>query len=56
LTTRTALAFHNAQLEAVAFGDEFEPSAFEDLTQPKMKAIHKVRLRILNESSPATLN
>ena len=39
----TALAFHNAQLEASAFREEFDPENFEDLTLPKYDAIHKVR-------------
>jgi hypothetical protein len=39
---REALAFHYAQLEASAFRDEFDPSAFEDATRPKIDMIHKV--------------
>jgi ATP-dependent DNA helicase 2 subunit 1 len=38
-----ALAFHNAQLEASAFSEEFDPESFEDLTLPKVDGIHKVR-------------
>lgn len=37
-----ALAFHNAQLEASAFREEFDPESFEDLTLPKVDVIHKV--------------
>lgn len=37
-----ALAFHNAQLEAAAFREEFDPDNFVDLTEPNSKAIHKV--------------
>ncbi|KAJ7228183.1 SPOC like C-terminal domain-containing protein [Mycena pura] len=36
-----ALAFHNAQLQATAFGEEFDVDAFEDLTAPKVDMIHK---------------
>jgi ATP-dependent DNA helicase 2 subunit 1 len=39
----TALAYHNAQLQASAFREEFDPEAFEDLTRPKYDMIHKVR-------------
>jgi len=38
-----ALTFHNAQLEATAFREEYDPESFEDLTLPKSKFIHKVR-------------
>lgn len=37
-----ALAYHNAQLQASAFREEFDPEAFEDLTRPKYDMIHKV--------------
>ncbi|KAJ7598810.1 SPOC like C-terminal domain-containing protein [Mycena floridula] len=36
-----ALAYHNAQLEARAFQDEFDPDSFEDLTEPRHDIIHK---------------
>ncbi|KAI0788279.1 ku70-like protein [Fomes fomentarius] len=36
-----ALAYHNAQLEASAFREEFDTEAFEDLTEPKYDMIHK---------------
>ncbi|KAJ7044846.1 SPOC like C-terminal domain-containing protein [Mycena alexandri] len=36
-----ALAFHNAQLQATAFGEEFDPDSFENLTDPKVDMIHK---------------
>ncbi|KAJ6615653.1 Ku DNA-binding complex Ku70 subunit [Mycena sp. CBHHK59/15] len=36
-----ALAFHNAQLQATAFGEEYDPDSFEDLTAPKVDMIHK---------------
>lgn len=37
-----ALAYHNAQLQASAFREEFDTEAFEDLTRPKYDMIHKV--------------
>lgn len=43
----TALAYHNAQLEASAFREEFDPEGFEDLTLPKYDTMHKVRSRTL---------
>jgi len=36
-----ALAYHNAQLEASAFREEYDPDSFEDLTLPKDEMIHK---------------
>ncbi|TFK50167.1 ku70-like protein [Heliocybe sulcata] len=36
-----ALAYHNAQLEASAFREEYDPESFEDLTIPKYDLIHK---------------
>jgi ATP-dependent DNA helicase 2 subunit 1 len=36
------LAFHNEQLQASAFREEYDPSTFEDLTLPKLDMIHKV--------------
>ena len=39
----TALAYHNAQLEASAFREEFDPDEFEDLTLPKYAGMTKVR-------------
>ncbi|KAG0705785.1 SPOC like C-terminal domain-containing protein [Suillus ampliporus] len=36
-----ALAYHNAQLQASAFREEFDPETFEDLTRPKYDMIHK---------------
>ncbi|KAG6901967.1 hypothetical protein C0995_006196 [Termitomyces sp. Mi166 len=36
-----ALAYHNAQLEASAFREEFDSDLFEDLTLPKIEMIHK---------------
>lgn len=36
-----SLAYHNAQLEAAAFRDEYDPDSFTDLTEPNAKAIHR---------------
>jgi len=36
-----ALAYHNAQLEASAFREQYDPDSFEDLTEPKTEMIHK---------------
>ncbi|KAH9917274.1 ku70-like protein [Fomitopsis serialis] len=36
-----ALGYHNAQLEASAFREEFDPAAFEDMTIPKYDQMHK---------------
>jgi hypothetical protein len=43
LNCLAALGFHNAQLQAAAFREEFDPEAFEDLTLPKIDMIHKAR-------------
>ena len=42
----SALAYHNLQLEAAAFREEFNSESFEDLTLPNYKAMHKVELII----------
>jgi len=36
-----ALAYHNAQLQASAFREQYNPDSFEDLTEPKTEMIHK---------------
>ncbi|EKM57865.1 uncharacterized protein PHACADRAFT_116276 [Phanerochaete carnosa HHB-10118-sp] len=36
-----ALEFHNAQLQASAFREEFDPETFEDLSLPNYDMIHK---------------
>ncbi|KAF9456442.1 SPOC like C-terminal domain-containing protein [Collybia nuda] len=36
-----ALAYHNAQLQASAFREQYDPESFEDLTEPKADMIHK---------------
>ncbi|KZP10481.1 Ku DNA-binding complex, Ku70 subunit [Athelia psychrophila] len=44
-----SLAYHNAQLEASAFSEEFDPEAFEDLTLPKIDVMHKRAGPLLKE-------
>ncbi|KAI9457031.1 SPOC like C-terminal domain-containing protein [Boletus coccyginus] len=44
-----ALAYHNAQLQASAFREEFDTEAFEDLTRPKYDMIHKRAGALLRE-------
>ncbi|KAG6372151.1 SPOC like C-terminal domain-containing protein [Boletus reticuloceps] len=44
-----ALAYHNAQLQASAFREEFDAEAFEDLTRPKYDMIHKRAGALLKE-------
>ncbi|CAL1715872.1 unnamed protein product [Somion occarium] len=44
-----ALAYHNAQLEASAFRDEFDPDSFEDHTLPKLTTITKRAGPLLKE-------
>ncbi|KAI0353683.1 ku70-like protein [Trametes cingulata] len=44
-----ALAYHNAQLEASAFREDFDPEAFEDLTVPKHDMIHKRAGKLMQE-------
>ncbi|KAH8828524.1 SPOC like C-terminal domain-containing protein [Flagelloscypha sp. PMI_526] len=44
-----ALAFHNAQLEAAAFREPFDPSDFEDLTKPNHDAHHKKAGKLIAE-------
>ena len=39
-----ALAFHNEQLQASAFREQYDPESFEDLTEPKLEMIHKASL------------
>ncbi|KAJ7098685.1 SPOC like C-terminal domain-containing protein [Mycena belliarum] len=51
-----ALAFHNAQLQATAFGEEFDPEAFEDLTEPKVDMIHKRAGKLLEAWKIAVAN
>ncbi|KAJ6561453.1 SPOC like C-terminal domain-containing protein [Mycena vulgaris] len=51
-----ALAFHNAQLQATAFGEEFDAEAFEDLTEPKFDMIHKRAGKLLEAWKIAVAN
>ncbi|KAJ7462125.1 SPOC like C-terminal domain-containing protein [Mycena latifolia] len=51
-----ALAFHNAQLQATAFGEEFDAEAFEDLTEPKVDMIHKRAGKLLEAWKVAVAN
>ncbi|KAN0092527.1 SPOC like C-terminal domain containing protein [Tylopilus felleus] len=44
-----SLAFHNSQLQASAFREEFDTEAFEDLTRPKYDMIHKRAGALLKE-------
>ncbi|KAF8824695.1 hypothetical protein HHX47_DHR7000139 [Lentinula edodes] len=44
-----ALAFHYDQLEASAFREEFNPDAFEDLTEPNVDLIHAKAGKLLKE-------
>ncbi|KAI0763322.1 ku70-like protein [Trametes elegans] len=44
-----ALAYHNAQLEASAFREDFDAEAFEDLTVPKYDMMHKRAGKLLRE-------
>jgi hypothetical protein len=46
----SALAFHNAQLQATAFREEFDPEAFKDLTEPNVDRIHTVRAPLFSFS------
>lgn len=50
-----ALAYHNAQLQASAFREEFDPEAFEDLTRPKYDMIHKRAGNLMKEWKRAIL-
>ncbi|KAK7062206.1 hypothetical protein R3P38DRAFT_3303206 [Favolaschia claudopus] len=51
-----ALAFHNAQLQATAFGEEFDTDAFEDLTLPKVDMIHKRAGKLIEAWKVAVAN
>jgi len=51
-----ALAYHNAQLEASAFREEFDDNAFEDLTVPKIDMIHKLAGSMLKEWKDLVVN
>ncbi|KAJ7118563.1 SPOC like C-terminal domain-containing protein [Mycena crocata] len=51
-----ALAFHNAQLQATAFAEEYDPDSFEDLTAPKVDMIHKRAGKLLEAWKVAVAN
>ncbi|KAH7884884.1 SPOC like C-terminal domain-containing protein [Phlebopus sp. FC_14] len=51
-----ALAYHNAQLQASAFREEFDVEGFEDLTRPKYDMIHKRAGGLFKEWKKALLN
>ncbi|KAH9948578.1 ku70-like protein [Amylocystis lapponica] len=50
-----ALAYHNEQLEASAFREEYDPASFEDLTAPKYDLIHKRAGQLMREWKQALL-
>ncbi|KIK96288.1 hypothetical protein PAXRUDRAFT_826120 [Paxillus rubicundulus Ve08.2h10] len=51
-----ALAYHNAQLQASAFREEFDAESFEDLTKPKYDMIHKRAGLLLKEWKKVLMN
>ncbi|KAF9219431.1 Ku DNA-binding complex, Ku70 subunit [Gyrodon lividus] len=51
-----ALAYHNAQLQASAFREEFDVESFEDLTRPKYDMIHKRAGALLKDWKKALMN
>lgn len=51
-----ALAYHNAQLQASAFREQYDPDSFEDLTAPKLEMIHKRAGNLLGEWKSAVNN
>ncbi|KAF9231369.1 SPOC like C-terminal domain-containing protein [Melanogaster broomeanus] len=51
-----ALAYHNAQLQASAFREEFDAESFEDLTRPKYDMIHKRAGPLLKDWKKALMN
>ncbi|KXN91753.1 ATP-dependent DNA helicase II subunit 1 [Leucoagaricus sp. SymC.cos] len=51
-----ALAYHNAQLQASAFREEFDPDSFEDLTEPNIGKIHKRAGSLMKEWKLALFN
>ncbi|KIM39192.1 hypothetical protein M413DRAFT_447154 [Hebeloma cylindrosporum] len=44
-----ALAYHNAQLQASAFREQYDPDSFEDLTEPKVGSMHKRAGKLMKE-------
>ncbi|KAK7043879.1 ATP-dependent DNA helicase II subunit 1 [Paramarasmius palmivorus] len=51
-----ALAFHNAQLQASAFNEQYDPDSFEDLTLPKYEMIHKRAGKLMKSWKVALVN
>jgi len=51
-----ALAYHNEQLQASAFREQYDPESFEDLTEPKEEMIHKRAGKLMKEWKTALLN
>ncbi|KAF5364412.1 hypothetical protein D9758_010691 [Tetrapyrgos nigripes] len=51
-----ALAYHNAQLEASAFQEEFDEEDFEDLTEPNVDMIHKRAGKLMKDWKLALLD
>ncbi|XP_006458925.1 hypothetical protein AGABI2DRAFT_217743 [Agaricus bisporus var. bisporus H97] len=51
-----ALSYHNAQLQASAFREEFDVEAFEDMTEPNFEKIHKRAGNLMKEWKLALLN
>jgi len=51
-----ALAYHNEQLQASAFHEEYDPESFEDLTEPKVDMIHKRAGQLMKEWKMALVN
>ncbi|KAJ8077604.1 ATP-dependent DNA helicase II subunit 1 [Marasmius tenuissimus] len=51
-----ALAFHNAQLQATAFNEQFDPESFEDLTIPKYEMVHKRAGKLMKEWKDALMD
>ncbi|KAF8799055.1 Ku DNA-binding complex, Ku70 subunit [Phlegmacium glaucopus] len=51
-----ALAYHNEQIEASAFREQYDPDSFEDLTEPKVEMIHKRAGKLMKEWKTALVN
>ncbi|KAG7444641.1 Ku DNA-binding complex, Ku70 subunit [Guyanagaster necrorhizus] len=44
-----ALEYHNAQLQASAFHEQYDPESFEDLTEPPIDTIHERAGKLIQE-------
>ncbi|KAF8963093.1 SPOC like C-terminal domain-containing protein [Flammula alnicola] len=51
-----ALAYHNAQLQASAFREQYDPESFEDLTEPNVEKMHKRAGKFMKEWKDAVIN